>query len=225
MKTTITRLLACAVLLTATANAQTINWGSEVFSDLRDSNGLTLDDLYVFELGAFDPGLDPAVEPLATNLDSWLNHWNVFDRASYNQSLGYFTGTVEMTDAGLSNSPWLNADIPSFEGLDAYIWIRKGDTPVPTSEWLVVRAADWTFPNAIPGCCDNTLPVEWSVSDLTASDTPAWGAQGPVTGPGEYTYGGPGTLQTHTFPLVPEPATALLLPILSLTTALRRRRD
>ena len=225
MKTTITRLLACAALLTAGARAQTINWGSEVFSDLRDSNGQTLGDIYVFEIGAFDPGMDPASEPLSTNLDAWLDHWNVFDRASYNGSLGYFTGTVEMTDAGLSNSPWLNADIPSFEGLDAYLWIRKGDTPVPGSEWLVVRAANWTFPTAIPGCCDNSLPAEWSVSDLTPANTPAWGAQGPVTGPGEYTYGGATTLQTHTFPVVPEPSAALAFAALALSSIARRRRE
>lgn len=220
MKTTLIRILASTALLTAVAPAQTINWGSEVFSDLRDSNGLTLDDLYVFEIGTFDPGFSP----LETNTTDWLESWNVFDRASYNESLGYFTGTTEMTDAGLSTSPYLAADIPSFEGLDAYLWIRKGDLPVPGSEWLVVRAADWAFPTAIPGCCDNGLPVEWSVSDLAGSDTPAWGNQSGVQGPGEYTYTGPSTLQTYTF--VPEPGSAVLLALsAAIATFARRRRN
>ena len=224
MKTILIRLLAAATLLGANATAQTINWGSEVFSDLRDSNGLTLGDLYVFEIGAFDSGFDPTAPPLETNPDLWLEHWNVFDRASYNQSLGYFTGSTEMTDAGLSASPYLAADIPSFEGLSAYLWIRKGDQPVPGSEWLVVRAADWTFPSAVPGCCDNSLPVEWSVSDLSGSNTPAWGAQGTVTGPGEHTNSGPSTLQTYTF--VPEPGAPILLALsAAIATFARRRRN
>jgi hypothetical protein len=217
MKTILIRLLAAASLLGAGASAQTINWGSEVFSDLRDSNGLTLDDLFVFEIGAFDPGFSP----LETNTTEWLDNWNVFDRAAYNGPLGYFTGTTEMTDAGLSISPALAADIPSFEGMSAYLWIRKGDLPVPGSEWLVVRATDWTFPTAVPGCCDNGLPVEWSVSELTTGDTPKWGRQGDQPGPGIYTVTDTHTLQTYTF--VPEPS-ATLTGLLSLPPLLRRRR-
>lgn len=230
MKTTFLRLIASTALLTASAGAQTINWGSVVFSDLRDSNGVTLDDGFLFEIGAFDPGLDPSVQPLSTNLNSWLQHWNVFDRVTgpaangYNAAAGYFTGATAMTDDGLSTSMWLDADIPSFEGLDAYLWIRKGDSPVPGSEWLLVRASDWVFPTAIPGCCDNGLPIEWSVSDLNSSNVPQWGRQGDTQGPGVYTVTDTYTLQTYTFPVIPETSSALLVAVGILGAALRRRK-
>jgi hypothetical protein len=218
MKTTLCRLLACLAFSTATGWSQTVNWGSEVFSDLRDSNGVTLDDLFVFEIGAFADGFTPT----EANTGEWLDNWYVFDRAGYNEAAGYFTGTTQMTDTGRSTSPWLSApDGESFEGLDAFLWIRKGDQPVPGTEWLVVSAQDWKFPTAIPGCCDNELPVEFSVSDLS-NEIPKWGRQGSIQGPGEYTVTSAAyTLQTNTF--IPEPSAALL-GLLSTVLLLRRRR-
>ena len=218
MKAILCPILACLACSAATSWSQTVNWGSEVFSDLRDSNGVTLDDLFVFELGSFATGFTPT----EANVGDWLDNWYVFDRGGYNQAYGYFTGTAQMTDDGQSSSPWLSAPSGfSFEGFDAFIWIRKGDQPMPGSEWLVVSAQAWKFPTAIPGCCDNLLPDQFSVSDLT-NEIPKWGRQGAVQGPGEYTVTDPAyTLQTYTF--VPEPSAALF-GLLSTALLLRRRR-
>lgn len=199
-------------------SAQTLNWGSEVFSDLADSNGITLDDTFVFELGAFLDGFIPD----ETNVDAWASNWRVFDQAAYNQSLGYFTSTVQMLDNGTSDSAYSTGGAMSFEGLSAYLWVRNSDDPVEGTEWLLTRSDAWVFPTAVPGCCDNEVPLQWSVSDLDGGDIPNWGNQGGIIGPGEYTVTGPYTLQTFTF--VPEPSAAALAFVGICACFLRRKR-
>lgn len=212
-------LIVVSILLTAAHRlpAQTLDWGSAVFSELVDSEGQTLDNTFVFELGAFVGGFVPD----ETNVDDWLSYWRVFDQAAYNPSLGYFTSQVNMLDDGTSDSSYLTSGSLSFEGLGAYLWVRNGDDPVEGTEWLLTRADNWTFPTAIPGCCDNGTPLQWSVSDLDSGDIPKWGNQGGVEGPGVYSVTGPYTLQTYTF--VPEPS-SLALVAFAAGLMLRRRR-
>lgn len=234
-------LLAAAFLVAtgSRARSQTLDWGSEVFSNLYDSKGQTLDNAFVFEIGAFVDGFVPETQ----NVSSWLANWRVFDRAAYAPGLGYFTkwstetDTLRMMDDGTSNSPYMTPGSLSFEGLNAYLWIRKGDLPEEGSEWLLTRADNWVFPTATPGCCDNETPVQWSVSDLDDNDTPVWGRQGGYTdqndpyvstgsgvftGTGPNTYPGSSTLQTFTF--VPEPSTLVMTAFAGCGMALRRRR-
>lgn len=221
MKTYLALLSAVPLMLFGMrSNAQTLDWGSQAFSALVDSKGQTLDNTFVFELGAFASGFTPS----ESNVESWLANWSVFDRADYSQANGVFTGQAHMLDNGTSDSPFLTPGALSFEGLSAYIWIRKGDLPVEGSEWLVARSTGWTFPMATPGCCDNDLIVQWSVSDLTPSDVPKWGNQGGVDGPGVSTStGGPYNLQTFTF--VPEPSSAMLAALAGAFALTRRRRS
>lgn len=227
-------LLATGILLAGGSRcfSQNLNWGGPAFSDFADSAGNTLDNTFVFELGAFSGGF----EPTASNVDSWFDHWQVFDRAFYNgveQPVddgihGYITNwssdtdSLRMLDDGTSNSPHLSPGALSFEGLSAFLWVRKGDEPVEGSEWLLTRADAWVFPTAVPGCCDEGLPVEWSLSDLDVADVPTWGKQGVTSGSGVWTENDPHTLQTYTF--VPEPSSALLTVMAGLITVLRRRR-
>ena len=213
-------LLAAAIFLASVSRsgAQTLQWGSEVFSDLADSYGNTPDNAFVFELGTFAGGFAPD----QTNVDSWLANWQVFDRASFDQGNGYFTSTVQMLDNGRSDSSYQTPGTMSFEGLDAYIWVRKGDDPVEGSEWLLMRSSSWSFPTATPGCCDNQAPTQWSVSDLGIDDVPLWGGQGDIDGAGVHTDNGSHTLQTFTF--VPEPTSAVLVSMAAVFTLLRRRR-
>lgn len=234
-------LLAAMLLMASVfrAQSQTLDWGSEVFTNLYDSQGQTLDNTFVFEIGAFVTGFVPE----ESNVSSWLENWRVFDRASYDPGLGYFTKwgtdteTLRMLDNGTSNSPYMTPGAPSFEGLTAFLWVRKGDLPVEGSEWLLTRADNWVFPTAIPGCCDNETPVQWSVSDLDQGDTPLWGRQGGFTGAndpyvltgsgvftatGPNTYSGSSTLQTFTF--VPEPSAAIMAALAGFSMVLRRRR-
>ncbi len=232
-------LLASLLLVASSfrAQSQTLDWGSEVFTNLYDSNGQTLDNTFVFEMGAFVAGFVPE----ASNVSSWSANWRVFDRASYDPLLGYFTKwgteteTLRMLDDGTSNSPYMTPGSMSFEGLNAFLWVRKGELPVEGSEWLLTRADNWTFPTATPGCCDNEPPSQWSVSDLDGGDIPVWGRQAGdtndpyvSTGPGVFTSSGPSTypgsstLQTFTF--VPEPSAAIMTALAGCVMVLRRRR-
>jgi hypothetical protein len=219
-------LIACLGGLAASkASAQQLNWGSLAFSDLVDSKGDVLANTFVFEIGAFNPGFTPTLG----NLFDWRSNWQVFDRASYNGIeepfddgiSGYFTGTARMLDDGRSSSPFMTPSAPSFEGLSGYLWVRKGDDPIAGSEWMLTRADSWVFPAAIPGCCDNDTPFDWSTSDLDESDVPLWGRQGKISGPGEFSNTGIHTLQTYTF--VPEPSSVLMIILASGLFMIRRR--
>lgn len=212
--------LLSTVVLTAygyRAQAQTLEWGSEVFSDLADSDGHALDNTFVFELGTFETGFVPD----ETNVNLWFENWLAFDRATFSPLNGYFTSTVNMQDDGTSDSPYLTSGAPSFEGLSAYLWVRNDDNPAPGSEWLLTRADSWVFPDAVPGCCANGVPTQWSISDLDGGDVPLWGSQGGVTGFGEKSATGPYELQTYTF--VPEPSSVTLAGLAG-CLLLRRRR-
>jgi hypothetical protein len=213
-----TRILSAALLLAAATpliHAQTLNWGSPVGTLLVDSNGDGIDDRYVFELGAFNLEFTPD----ENNLEEWVLNWMVFDTASYNPDFGYFTSSVHVLSNVTSSNPGASPD--SFAGLTAYLWIRDSDEPVEGSEWLLVRADNWTFPLTGGDCCDTGV-IEWSVSDLETGNTPLYGRQGGTGGPGEFTHTSSGGLQTHTF--VPEPSAAILGVIAFAATLLRRRR-
>jgi hypothetical protein len=201
-------------------HAQTLNWGVPVGEQLKDSNGDAIDDSYVFELGAF---------PLNFNHDEvdvgeWLTHWKVFDALTYDPVFGFTTSSVFILSDVKSNSTKPGVSTESFAGLNAYIWVRKGDQPVAGSEWFVGRAIDWTFPTAADPCCPPSTTKEWSVSDLGPGETPEWGRQNDLPGRGESTFTGPlNGLQTHTF--IPEPSSSLLLIFGAAGLVLARRRS
>jgi hypothetical protein len=205
----------CAVAATS-IQAQTLNWGNEVLGDLADSNGADLDNTFVFELGPFFSGFVPT----ASNVDLWFSNWQLFDRASYNPDIDYFTSTVFLrSDVTSSN---LTASTFSFAGLDAYIWVRDDDNRVKGTEWLLTRADNWTFPAAGGDFCSVEV-VGWAVSDLDPTNVPVWGGQNDVPGSGEFTSTGNPGLQT--FILIPEPTSSLLAAIAGGFVVLRRRRS
>jgi hypothetical protein len=204
---------------TLETHAQTLNWGVPVGEQLKDSNGDAIDDSYVFELGAF---------PLNFNHDEvdvgeWLTHWKVFDSLVYDTNFGFTTSSVFILSDVKSNSTRPGVSTESFAGLNAYIWVRKGDQPEAGSEWFVGRAIDWTFPTEADPCCPPSTTREWSVSDLGPGETPEWGRQNDVPGLGFSTFTGSlNGLQTHTF--IPEPSTALLTALAAGFGLMKRRR-
>lgn len=208
-------MLSGSASLAFQAEAQTLNWGSLFASNLVDSKGQTLlESSYVFELGAFSDGFVPTSE----NVYDWVSHWVVYDRAQYSEANGYFTSTVSMNDDGTSS--YHPAAGMSFEGLQGYVWVKNSSYPTKGTEWFLATADAWVFPGATPGCCDNQVPKEWSISDLDSSDVPLWGNQDGIIGDGTYSVIGNYDLQTFTF--VPEPS-SLLFGMLSATMLLRRR--
>jgi hypothetical protein len=217
MKVTPALFAAVAFVFAATPiQAQTLNWGNDAFGDLSDSAGVTLDDTFVFQLGSFFNGFVPT----DSNTDQWILNWEVFDQAAYNKDIEYFTSTVYVRNDVTSSNPM--ASTLSFAGLDAYIWIRNNDDPVPGTEWLLTRSSDWKFP-LVGGDCCSTEVTEWAVSDLDSGDTPKWGRQNNVIGPGEFSSTSTTGLQTFTF--VPEPSSAMLCAMAGGFLVLRRRRS
>ena len=172
-----TKILRCTMLWLALAGlgrAQTIDWGSPVWSNLLDSSGTALaSGSYAFELGTFG-----SFVPLDSNISSWSANWKPFDQASYSQTAGYFgsSATMDSITGHSSNSIGGSTD---FSGQSAYLFVRNtagdGGTFASSGEYLLARNASWTFPvlasSPNPGCCDNALPLEWSVSDLVANNT------------------------------------------------------
>jgi len=202
-----------------------VSWGSELFSVYRDSFGNALDDTYTIQLGFFESllgGGGTSFQPDSNNVAEWTEQWRVFDEASLNLQLGAFTSEARVNENGTSSSDFADLGI-NFERQQAYIWIRKGDSPVAGSEWFLARATDWLFPE---GSDDTTLPLQWSLSDLNPeggpSVVPVWGAQFGQIGAGTYTTtNSEYTLQTFTF--VPEPS-SLMLAVSGVLLMLKRRR-
>lgn len=224
-------MLALLMLGHSLARSQTLVWGSPMSPDftsrLSDSEGNPLDDTFVFEIGTFDGGFEPTTQNVAT----WATNWRAFDAASfaegtYDPATGYVTGTADMNPSGFSNSPDASSGSFSFAGMQAYLWVRNSSSPVPGTQWALVRATNWTFPAADPECCPGQLPVVWSVSDLS-NEVPVFGGQQGIEGGGyRSVLSGTSYLQTHTFQgysVVPEPSSFLLAGFGAWLLARRRR--
>lgn len=204
--------------------ARTIDWGSAVGDTIVQSNGVALDNSFIFELGSFG-----SFVPTEANLDLWQINWKVFDRAiapaanGWDSANGFFSGTATLQSNGTSSD---SPPLPSYtfaEGEQAYIWVYNGFTIDALTEWALVTnngldgnlLDDW----AMPAHADQTaLPLDWRLSNSTQVP---FGGLNNVEGPGAYTVT-PQTfeLQTHA---VPEPASALLVGIAGLIFQFRRR--
>jgi len=81
MKKLLTFLFA---FLTVSGSARTISWRSGIGDDLLNRSGLSLDDSFTFELGAFGAGFTPS----ATNYGDWSSRWHAFGQATFEPLLG-----------------------------------------------------------------------------------------------------------------------------------------
>jgi len=218
--------IACWLIGGQRACSQTINWGDAMFSDLVNSKGQALDSSYKVEIGAFATNFVPD----NANVSQWATYWRAFDGTTINGIetpsdgiSGYFSSSVQMLAGGTSSNTAYSSLGLNFQDLPGYLWIHNGTDPQPGTEWLLARASTWTFPT-YHGCCGNTPPVDWSVSNLAATNAvPVFGKQGDLSGAGVATDTGSHTLQTFT--LVPEPSAGLLVALAGLCLVLRRQRD
>lgn len=197
MKNLLSTFTAAVVALSSVglAHSQTIEWGSEVFSNFQQSNGDPLDSSFVFELGAFDN----AFSPTPANANDWFANWQVFDVADFNPITNYFTSTVDMNPTGGSTSPDGNPSF-DFQGLQAYMWIRNEDIPSPTAEWFLAADPTWIYPTALDDCCNNQPPLQWVINSVTPPGDPIILTQ------------------------VPEPTGSLFLTLAATAALLRRKR-
>jgi hypothetical protein len=202
---------------------------------LIDSDGDGVDDNFKFELGAFALDFDPN----ESNVGEWLTHWRVFDSLIFDSVFGFSTSSTTILNNVTSESQFASDPTFSFSKLEAYIWVRGHDDPegnrdIPAegSQWLLVRAGSWTFPEFGGDCCATEF-IKWSTIDLTPAsdqipgDVPKWGLQNNVSG-GEGVFNFTvdpefDGLQTHTF--IPEPSSALLTLLAGFGLLLRRRRN
>lgn len=217
--------LCCVVVGASGAHAMAVSWGSELFSDFRDSYGNPLDETFVIQLGFFEDVLGAPFVPDAGNVVDWAARWKVFDQATLNIGLGYFSSEARVTAEGAGTSPAADLGV-NFIGRQAYLWIRNGLEPMPGTEWFLATAAEWIFPQGSDECCDTTMPLQWSISDLNPDGgeavPPVWGGQTGRSGSGTYTTTSP-DFSLQTFTIVPEPS-AILIAMSGGLLLLRRQR-
>ncbi len=211
--------LAAALVLASVvvgARAQTITWGSPLFTYLYDSNGVTWNDSINVQLGYFTPGFAPGT----SNTADWDSNWKMVDQTAYNPDLGYFTSNVTLPKSD-------DGSDPVFLDQAAYLWIHNSTVAESGSEWLLTRT-DWEFIDSTVGCCDKTLADQWSTSELGEANPPVWGGQGGVGGGGTYTSTSNSySLQTYGFETsspIPEVSSSVVGIALMFGLVMKRRR-
>lgn len=204
-------------VLTATGHSQTIVWGNDLSQTkiLLDSPGNNLSSVsFTFELGTFATSTGELWTPNSDNMDAWFSHWYMFGSS-------YMSDETFQVEA---ESVVKKTDIVFF-GKPAYMWIRNSK-PLSGggSEWLLVESATWDFP-APKNCCNNADTWTWHVEDLKIAEiVPLDGAQQGYKGSGEYNYiENPIALQTA-YPSLPEPSSAVMVVVISLSALVDRRR-
>jgi hypothetical protein len=215
--------------------ASTINWFSDVNSTLVTSSHVELGTRFSFEIGSFELGFVPTFH----NTNQWADKWMVFDRAfdptpeneadgdprGWNTNENFFVGAAEHLMTGASDSASTGSGNVFTQGMVAYLWVYNSKSIVPSSEWALVTdnsamgdtGNDWIFPDPFdpPG-----TSYEWKLGD---ADLAVVGAVNGNRGEGTFTVH-PGTyhIQTH---VVPEPSSLLLVALVLVGGAVRRKRN
>ena len=130
--------------------AAQINWRSLFGGPNYTSDGAPeeFDASYIFELGAFTEGFNPAVEDPA----DWAENWTMLDRTAYNASTHFFTSAVLLQN---NNAPFTTTN-------KGWIWGFS-----PSGEWILLRASTWNWPNAGGGGPGGPGGITWKVQDAT----------------------------------------------------------
>jgi hypothetical protein len=229
-------LVACATFgaLLTPVQARTINWGNQALDPLFNSQGVSLDSTFGFEIGTFINGFVPT----GSNVSDWSSNWIIFDRAFLNTDLldtdegpvplNYFSSSATHQTNAQSSSMFTTTGATFPQNTQAYLWVYNSKTVSFSSEWALVadliasglesEGDAWRFPSPAD---DIGPPLTWS---LSGAETALFGSvrNGVSRGDGSYTVA-PTTfsLQTHQ---VPEPGGALLIASAGLLFLLRRTR-
>jgi len=206
-------------LIAVSAPARTISWRSGIGDTLIDSGGLSLDDTFTFELGAFDAGFTPD----ALNYSEWSSRWHAFGQATFEPingngwepSLQYYTKDTTVVGGQLSSESPPLASYAFTAGTQAFLWVYDSKTVAPTSEWALVGGTTWNFPSSD---LLNLTPIVW---ELNSADRVVWGGANDFRGDGLFT-ATPAFFDLQTA-AVPEPGSLLLLGAAGWMLGRRRR--
>lgn len=128
--------------------AKQIVWFSNSATN-RTSAGASMSRGFSFELGVFKDGFVPS----AANTAQWVAKWVPAQRVAYNESLDRFDGSFTVLD-----------NIPPFTaGAAAYVWGFQGG--VASSEWILFRKSDWSWPVSSPM---DPIQLYWNTASATA---------------------------------------------------------
>ncbi|MEI6536391.1 MAG: PEP-CTERM sorting domain-containing protein [Verrucomicrobiaceae bacterium] len=228
MKTWRAAIILLMIAGSETLPARSINWGSNLLSNLFDSNGVALDDAFKFEIGSFQTGFIPD----STNLNLWETNWKVFDHAEapagngWNSALRYIASTANLTTGGTSSeSPPLPAWTFS-QNEKGYLWAFNSQTYASGVEWALITnnasdgnsANDWLFPSPAD---QTSQPLDWKLLNASVA---IFGGLNNVESAGTFSVN-PGTFNLQTHQPVPEPGSALLLMVAACAVGIRRTRS
>ncbi|MES2660058.1 MAG: PEP-CTERM sorting domain-containing protein [Verrucomicrobiota bacterium] len=180
-----------------------IGWASEAFATNYMADGVTTFEQAIaedgvtirFELGTFAVGFDPRT----ATAEDWVANWIVLQGADYN------TGDQQVIETAT-----LTSNVSPFgQNAQAYIWGFTSKDVDPESQWVLLAAPAWKWPDA-----NSPLPTTFSVSDAVSLDA-IIGSVNPVDGSYHMQFGNVA---------VPETSTSLLAATAVLGLAWRRRR-
>lgn len=146
-------MLACALGLPASGSILT--WFSTPQATNFDSSGAAMNAGFQFQIGVFKNGF----QPTAANTAQWLTHWQAAASAGYSEVSKRFDGIMSV----VNNLP------PFTSGAQGWVFGRR-DTATG-SEWILFRAAAWTWPSPNPL---NPLTIDWSVAQATTVVLGQW---------------------------------------------------
>ena len=226
------RLTSAAIALiafTGSLRAQTIHWGDALLDTLIKSDGsdITSSGNYQFQIGVFEEGFTPGAE----NTAAWIANWQTLDAAVFNEALGYFTSSFNVTVdpfsgqegqplLGMSDSPEAEPGARVAAGQQLWLMVYNNTNLDATTELFLGTAGTWSLPAV--GANQMTMPVNFRLDEITLA--PVFGGANELRGGGTFTDvpGGNYALQTATF--IPEPGSGAML-LLSVAGLLRRRRS
>ncbi len=179
-----------------------IAWASDAFATNIRADGTTTFGgspmIIQFELGTFTAGFDPRSASPA----EWAANWVVLQTATYDKTEDQVIQTATL---GTNTAPFS-------ENGQAYIWGYTTKDLNGGAEWIMLAANSWKWP-----AVDATLPVTFSVSDVTKSSEMIMGS---VNGH----FNGVNYHMMLEAVAVPEPSALLLSGLAGLGLVLRRRR-
>lgn len=150
MERTIFRLL-CFVswLAGAASHAETIKWFSPAGAVNLTGSDAAMGAAFNFELGVFNGNFVPT----ASNVAQWAANWVPAQRIAYNVPNKRFDGQFTV----------VNNNAPFTVGKAAYIWGFQ--TGAASSEWILFRNPDWTWPAPNPM---DPFGIDWNAATATA---------------------------------------------------------